>query len=86
MTKYSGAMIATPRRRLTRLVGSAPRAQSSGSAASHTVTVRLAILNSTRCSGFAESVRSVHCAVALTAAMHTVGAGPSASRAQKFTA
>ena len=51
-----------------------------------TVTVSDATLNTTRCSGFRPVALSVHWAHALAIAMQTVGAGPSAKSAQKFTA
>jgi len=57
-----------------------------GTPAHATVTVSDAMLKTTRCSGLRPLARSVHCAHALAVAMHTVGAGPSANSAQKFTA
>src|SRR5262249_20307213 len=51
-----------------------------------TVRVSEAMLNMVRWTGLRPFARSVHCAQALTVAMHTVGAGPSENSAQKFTA
>src|SRR5262245_41178264 len=59
-----------------------------GTPAHATVTVRDAMLKTTRWSGLRpiERTRSVHCAHALTVAMHTVGPAPRANSDQKFTA
>ena len=67
------------------LVGSDPSAHCNGSATSQIVTVSVAMLNITRWGGLLTWVRSVHCAAALTAAIHTVGIAPSANNDQKFT-
>ena len=44
------------------------------------------MLKTIRCSGLRGPRRNVHCAHALTAAIQTVGADPSANSAQKLTA
>src|SRR5262245_27229675 len=86
MKKYSGATIAA-----VRISDDGPSVSHSGiiviaTPATETVNASDAILKMIRCAGLRALARSVHCAHALTVAMHTAGAGPSANSAQKFTA
>src|SRR3954466_6085118 len=84
--KYSGPMTAAARASAAALPGCLPRTNASGTPATQTVNVSDAMLKTIRCSGLRGPRRNVHWAHALTAAMHTVGADPSANSAQKFTA
>jgi hypothetical protein len=63
-----------------------PMINTSGSAATDTVTVSDAMLNRMRWSGLRPPAPNVHCAQALTVAMHVASPGPRANSAQKLTA
>src|SRR5262245_19685338 len=83
--KYSGATIAADRTSAETLP-SASSVNASGRPATAVVSVSDAMLKTTRCGGFLLPARSVHCDHAPAVAMPTVGQGPSAKSAQKFTA
>src|SRR5712691_8226736 len=84
--KYSGATTAAVRTSAaTSGAPVVPIVRASGRPATVTVNVSDAMLNSTRCSGLCRFARRVHWAQALTVAIQTACAGPSANSAQKFT-